>query len=109
MGELSLIIMPPQETINENRKKIGQMNLMIEKQQRLSNEMKLQANQLPTPPTERAEMPKGPLSPQAISEIIEVEKLSVRAAAAEIGIAHSTLLRYLNSEMKRYNKNSMVG
>lgn len=107
-GELSLIIMPPQETINENRKKIGQMNLMIEKQQRLSNEMKLQANQLPTPPTERAEMPKGPLSPQAISEIIEVEKLSVRAAAAEIGIAHSTLLRYLNSEMKRYNKNSMA-
>ncbi|UDK94794.1 hypothetical protein EYB33_00020 (plasmid) [Lysinibacillus sphaericus] len=81
MGELSLIIMPPQETINENRKKIGQMNLMIEKQQRLSNEMKLQANQLPTPPTERAEMPKGPLSPQAISEIIEVEKLSTSCSS----------------------------
>lgn len=110
-GELNLIIMPPQETINENRKKIGQMNLIAEKQeaqQRLLNETMAEEIHSTTPPKESAETPKGPLSPQAISEIIEVEKLSVRAAAAEIGIAHSTLLRYLNNEMKRYNKASMA-
>ena len=107
-GELNLIIMPPQETINENRKKIGQMNLIAEAQQSLVNETIAEEIHATTPPKERAETPKGPLSPKNVSEIIEVKKLSIRAAAAEIGIAHSTLLRYLNSEMKRYNKASMA-
>ena len=107
-GELNLIIMPPQETITENRKKIGQMNLIAEAQQSLVNETIAEEIHATTPPKERAETPKGPLSPKNVSEIIEVKKLSIRAAAAEIGIAHSTLLRYLNSEMKRYNKASMA-
>jgi len=107
-GELSLIIMPPQETITENRKKIGQMNLVIEAQQNLKKESISEGIHSTTQSKKTVETPRGSLTPQAISEIMELEKLSVRAAAAEIGIAHSTLLRYLNNEMKRYNKNSMT-
>lgn len=107
-GELSLIIMPPQDTITENRKKIGQMNLVLEAQQSLKKESIVEGIHSTTQSKKTVESPIGPLTPQAISEIMELEKLSVRAAAAEIGIAHSTLLRYLNNEMKRYNKNSMT-
>jgi len=104
--ELSLIIMPPQETINENRKKIGQMNLVIEAQS-LTKESMVEGTHS-TQSKKDVDTPNRPLSPEAVSEIMEMEKLSVRATAAEIGIAHSTLLRYLNNEMKRYNKNSMT-
>lgn len=103
-GELNLIIMPSQETIYENRKKIDQSNLIshkIETQKRLLEKVKAEDA------TPDISIQQSSLTPQALSEIIENENLSVRTAASEIGISHNTLLRYLNKEMKRSTKSSM--
>ena len=48
-----------------------------------------------------------PLSPESVAELIDQCKLSIRSAAAEIGMSHSTLLRYINKEAKRPNKANM--
>ncbi|MGA3674281.1 helix-turn-helix domain-containing protein [Lysinibacillus agricola] len=44
------------------------------------------------------------ISPEYIADLIQQEKLSIRKAAMEMGLSHSTLLRYLNKQNKRYNK-----
>ncbi|WP_242061845.1 helix-turn-helix domain-containing protein [Cytobacillus firmus] len=48
--------------------------------------------------------PEISLTPEAMKETLERCKLSIRQAAEEIGIAHTTLSRYLRRENKRPNK-----
>ncbi|MBT2688348.1 hypothetical protein J7I93_09155 [Bacillus sp. ISL-47] len=49
---------------------------------------------------------KVTLSPEAMKEMIDSLNMSIRQAAAEIGIAHTTLSRYIRKENKRQNKNN---
>lgn len=98
-GELNLIILPPQETIEDNRKKYGQiLEKERAKQQLLDTAIDLE------PATSLKDVP---LSPESVAELIDKHKLSIRSAASEIGISHSTLLRYINKQAKRSNKASM--
>lgn len=46
------------------------------------------------------------LSPEILKERIEHAGISIRKAASEMGISHSTLSRYLRRESKRQNKNN---
>ena len=43
------------------------------------------------------------LSPESMKEMINRLNMSIRQAAEEIGIAHTTLSRYLRKENKRQN------
>ena len=43
------------------------------------------------------------LSPEIMKETMESLNMSIRQTAAEIGIAHTTLSRYLRKENKRQN------
>lgn len=44
------------------------------------------------------------LTPENIKKILARLNMSIRQAADEIGIAHTTLSRYINRENKRQNK-----
>ena len=107
-SELNLIILPPQETIEDNRKKYGQMTALLEKerakQQLLDSTVTIDLD--PTS-TEANSLKDVLLSPESVAELIDKHKLSIRSAASEIGMSHSTLLRYINKEAKRSNKASM--
>jgi len=46
------------------------------------------------------------LSPEAMDQMINHLNMSIRQAAEEIGIAHTTLSRYLKKENKRQNNNN---
>lgn len=105
-GELNLIILPPQDTIEDNRKKYGQMAALLEKE-RAKQQLLNAAVDLAPSIVEPNPLQDVPLSPESVAELIDQHKLSIRAAAAEIGMSHSTLLRYLNNEAKRPNKASM--
>ena len=105
-GELNLIILPPQDTIEDNRKKYGQMAALLEKE-RAKQQLLSAAVDLAPAVVESSPLQDVPLSPESVAELIDQHKLSIRSAAAEIGMSHSTLLRYLNKEAKRPNKASM--
>lgn len=105
-GELNLIILPPQDTIEDNRKKYGQMAALLEKE-RAKQQLLNAAVDLAPAIVEPKPLQDVPLSPESVAELIDQHKLSIRSAAAEIGMSHSTLLRYLNNEAKRPNKASM--
>ena len=105
-GELNLIILPPQDTIEGNRKKYGQMAALLEKE-RAKQQLLNAAVDLAPSVVEPKPLQDGPLSPESVAELIDQHKLSIRTAASEIGMSHSTLLRYLNNEAKRPNKASM--
>lgn len=108
-GELNLVILPSKETVEENKKKIDQIAILAQKkevQERLPNKTLSEYEQAVSLSVGTVK-PKAPLSPETVSQIIETEKLSIRAASNEIGISHSTLLRYLNKEVKRFKKENM--
>jgi hypothetical protein len=46
------------------------------------------------------------LTPEKIKETIDTLEMSIRQSALEIGIAHTTLSRYIRKENKRQNKNN---
>lgn len=46
------------------------------------------------------------LDPETMKETIDSLGISIRQAASEIGIAHTTLSRYIRKESKRQNKNN---
>jgi hypothetical protein len=46
------------------------------------------------------------LTPEKIKETIDSLEMSIRQSALEIGIAHTTLSRYIRKENKRQNKNN---
>ena len=107
-AELNLIILPPQETIEDNRQKYGQMTALIEKERTKQQLLNVSAPVNTTlTVTDNHPLKEVPLSPESITELIDICKLSIRSAAAEIGISHSTLLRYINKEAKRSNTESM--
>lgn len=105
-GELNLIILPPQDTIEDNRKKYGQMAALLEKE-RAKQQLLNAAVDLAPAIVEPNPLQDVPLSPESVAELIDHHKISIRSAAAEIGMSHSTLLRYLNNEAKRPNRASM--
>lgn len=107
-SELNLIILPPQETIEDNHKKYGQMAALLEKesakQQLLDSTVTID---LEPASSEAKSLKDIPLSPESIAEIIDKHKLSIRSIASEISMSHSTLLRYINKDAKQSNKASM--
>ena len=105
-GELNLIILPPQETIEDNRQKYGQMAVLLEKERAKQHLLDATADVAPSI-MEINPLKDLPLSPESVAEPIDQQKLSIRSAASEIGMSHSTLLRYINKEAKRSNKASM--
>lgn len=105
-GELNLIILPPQETIEDNRKKYGQMAALLEKE-RAKQQLLDATVELETVATTASPSKDIPLSPESLAELIDQLKLSIRSVAGEMSMSHSTLLRYINKEGKRYNKGSM--
>lgn len=104
--ELNLIILPPQETIEDNRKKYGQMAALLEKE-RAKQQLLDATVELETVATTASSSKDIPLSPESLAELIDQLRLSIRSVAGEMSMSHSTLLRYINKEGKRYNKGSM--
>lgn len=104
-GELSLIIEPPQETVEINKQKIGDVSELLGKKH--ANEAIEQVTHS-AKYTQIQETPHlqitSKLSPENVGLLIEHLKLSIRRAAGEIGISHSTLIRYVSNEAKRSNK-----
>lgn len=112
-AELNLVILPTKETIEENKKKIDKIALSTQKQeaqQRLlePEHLNITEESVKNSLSNANFKTNQPLSPETVAEIMEHKKLSIRRAAAEIGISHSTLLRYLNNEVKRFNKDSLA-
>lgn len=105
-GELNLIILPPQETIENNRQKYGKMAALLEKE-RTKQQLLSSAIDVASVVIDANPLKDVPLSPESVAELIDQCKLSIRSAAAEIGMSHSTLLRYINKEAKRPNKANM--
>ena len=109
-GPLTLVIVPPDEIIAENLKKMtitGLSASTINEETTTVIPTSITENLLePTEQMSLAIDEPGPIdiSPELIAELIEHEKLSIRKAATEMGLSHSTLLRYLNKQNKRYNK-----
>ncbi|MER2129153.1 hypothetical protein [Solibacillus sp.] len=104
-SELSIMINPPKETIEINKQKFGNISDLIAKEE--ATELLLN-DSISSEYMKLEETPKlhdnTPLSPESIGLLIEELKLSIRGAAAEIGISHSTLIRYVSNEAKRSNK-----
>ena len=46
------------------------------------------------------------LTPETMKQMMDAQNMSIRQTAEEIGIAHTTLSRYLRKENKRQNKNN---
>ena len=104
-SELSIMINPPKETIEINKQKFNHLSDLITKE----NAKDLLLNNTNNSEyTTVEETPKlsidTPLSPLSVGLLIEALKLSIRGAAAEIGISHSTLIRYVSNEAKRSNR-----
>jgi len=104
-SELSIMIIPPKETIQINKQKFGHISDLIAKEK--ATELLLN-DASSSEYTKLEETPKlhanTPLSPESVGLLIEELKYSIRGAAAEIGISHSTLIRYVSNEAKRSNK-----
>lgn len=107
---LTLVIVPPDEIIAENLKKItitGLSTPVVSEVAATVMSSPISEELIET--TEQISMSLDEhkpieISPEFIAELIEREKLSIRKAATEMGLSHSTLLRYLNKQNKRYNK-----
>ncbi|WP_282156347.1 helix-turn-helix transcriptional regulator [Cytobacillus gottheilii] len=119
--KLLVQIVPPDPIIKENKKKL-QLNSpeiedeVIDRIQTLSDfNWQVQANEkslydykvdneinINTPSTEEVE--EITLSPESMKETLEKYNISIRQAAEEIGMSHTTLSRYLRKESKRQNK-----
>ena len=104
-SEMSIMIYPPKETIEINKQKFGHISNLIAKEKTIELRLNDSSN---SDYTKLEETPKlhvnTPLSPESVGLLIEELKLSIRGAAAEIGISHSTLIRYVSNEAKRTNK-----
>jgi DNA transposition AAA+ family ATPase len=50
--------------------------------------------------------PEIALFPESMKQMIDSMGMSIRQTANEIGIAHTTLSRYIRKENKRQNKNN---
>lgn len=108
-SELSIIINPPKETIEINKQKFGHISDLIVKEKAsellLNDSNSSEYTKLEETPKLNA---KTTLSPESVGLLIEELKLSIRGAAVEIGISHSTLIRYVSKEAKRSNKSVLT-
>lgn len=104
-SELGVMINPPKETIDINKKRFGHNAEFL-------NKKKVNKSLIHTPShSESIEIEGSPklhehtlLSPESVGLLIDELKYSIRKAASEIGISHSTLIRYLTNETSRSNK-----
>lgn len=88
-GELSLMIVPPKETVDLHKQRAQLLP------QRAKKEL--------VAAMEEVEMVQ-PLCPESVAQLLKKRDVSVRAAAAEIGISHNTLSRYIQKTSTRTNK-----
>lgn len=104
-SDLSIIINPPKETIEVNKQKFGHISDLIAKEKAtellLYEASSSEYTKLEVTPKLHA---NTHLSLESVGLLIEELKYSIRGAAAEIGISHSTLIRYVSNEVQRSNK-----
>lgn len=116
-SRLTVTIVPPEDIIFEHTKKVSFESLtpvlhapvddreMIEVEMEQPIEPPVESEQVSFELPEREPVE---ISPELIAELIERDKLTIRKAAAEIGMAHSSLLRYLKKENKRANSKNQL-
>lgn len=105
---LSVIILPTEIVVKENQK-----NLLDYSNQSVNKKIIERINKgvtsIKKPEQQEFDfnMDQGIIpSPETIKEIIDSLNISIRQAAIEIGIAHTTLSRYIKGENKRQSRNT---
>lgn len=93
-GELNLVIIPPNETIEINKQKLGVSDLIGIEKESIKEPIEIVADL--------------ELSPENLDLLITKSKLGIRKAAKEIGISHNTLSQYIKNETKRNNKSVLA-
>ena len=108
-SQISIIITPPSTVVLENKKKITLSNAPVETN--LSTD-KIDEPEYTEVLLEKeediVEMPKTiqELTPEMMLAKIEELGYSIRKAADEMGISHTTLSRYIAHKIKRQNKDN---
>ena len=97
-GELSIMIIPPQETVDLNKQKSQLIPEMMTKHR------SKRIIEVPVVEDVAHVHVDEPMSPESVSKLLTKRDVSVRAASAEIGISHNTLSRYINNTGTRSNK-----
>ena len=108
-SQISIIITPPSTVVLENKKKISLPNAPVE--------TNVSTNELTEPEytevliekeEDIVEMPKTiqELTPEIMHAKIDELGYSIRKAADEMGISHTTLSRYIAHKIKRQNKDN---
>lgn len=126
-SQLNITITAPATVIQENRRRITLPNspVLLEKEMQAIAEMKEDVIQEPTMNeethfeqtslildsekqqcTQSLEELKVALTPEELRTKIDDMGYSIRKAAEEMGISHTTLSRYLNRKIKRQNKDN---
>lgn len=126
-SQLSITILPPPIVVQENRRRIvlsaGPQPLDVIFEDAFSDEVPPIEDIVEPEQTEfsfnfdeepvEQEEPHAPvedveLTPEAMREKIDALNYSIRKAAEEMGMSHTTLSRYLNRKIKRQNKDNDV-
>lgn len=117
-GNITITILPPSDVIKENKRRIElPLNKTFEQIADSSTSVdaefaEIKQVSLPVSKSEQEtfvfDMPETvtELSPDIIRKRIDDLGYSIRKAAEEIGISHSTLSRYINHKIKRQNKDN---
>lgn len=120
-SQINVTILPPDIIVKENQKKIvipahNQQEkqpakpTVIDMVEPVTVTIEPVTTVTPPPPVQQSfpieDKPVISLSPETMKQTIEARKTSIRKAAEEIGISHSTLSRYLRNQIKRQNKSN---
>lgn len=112
-SQLSVMITPPAIVMLENKKKITLPNAPIKTSMNTNDEpLEAEYEELIVEKTEQTEFIfEGPkkvkeLTPEIMRAKIDELGYSIRKAAEEIGISHTTLSRYLARKIKRHNQDN---
>lgn len=117
-GNITVTILPPSDVIKENKRRIefplNKVSGQITDSSSAINDEFIEIKQVSLPANKSEQeafvfdMPETvtELSPDIIRKRIDDLGYSIRKAAEEIGISHSTLSRYINHKIKRQNKDN---
>lgn len=106
-SRLSIVIVPPDDILHEHSKKISIETLAFIAPSNATDDLIEEATftEVQEQLTLDVEVEEPvEISPELVASLIEKHALTIRKAAGEIGMAHSSLLRYLNKQNKRANK-----
>lgn len=111
-SNMNVIILPPEIVVKENQKKITISTVQpYEAKQPVQSMVRLPDVEAKEPVQESFTFDDSQevvLSPELMKNTIDSLNTSIRKAAEEIGISHSTLSRYIRNKSKRQNKSNDV-